>query len=211
MIFLCFYIINATTHISAEDDNKIIITYTENNTDYLLAERNPQDLKEVEKLTIEQANFAKISFLEPIDLSTDQLNKGNLLEHISFTRLGTIYLTNTGKMFLEKNAVVTFYNLPYYKTPLLMKNSELVNKDEIKNLTYVLSTQSNKGKLSFTAMPLANFSVTGFDSHISDTKNPYFVNGTGRLLLIIALITLQGIGVAIIVKLIEKRKIQENT
>jgi hypothetical protein len=169
-----------------------------------------EELRSISHFTLEIPGSCKITFKDQMDLSSDEIIEkiNKLSEFLNISIKGKISINLQALPIFESPATITMYGLPYQKTPLIYKNGKLATNEDISNVIYIVS-QSEGGTLQFDVTSVSNFEIKAPQDNLlmnDEQSNNYQTNSLKRMLLLIALITLQGMTVAGIVKKIEMRR-----
>lgn len=171
---------------------------------------NQEQLRNVENFTLHVVSKNKVTFQNALDLSAKETitKLEDLDEYIDFEKTGKVTIDTDYLDFLDSPATITMYNLPFNQTPQIYKDGKLVTTEEVSNVVYVYS-QTEGGTLSFDVNSFSTFEARGVSEETSADQEKQTDLSHIRLLLIIGLITVQGVVVAVVVKLIEKKRTAE--
>ncbi|MBN2095503.1 MAG: hypothetical protein JW727_05625, partial [Candidatus Aenigmarchaeota archaeon] len=98
-------------------------------------------------LMLERSGYGKIAYLQPVNLSG-----GVDLDELIAIGDGYIYVNSTEEPRLNKKANVTLYNLPYLKTPSVLKDGSVCSDCEF--ISYIGNS------LKFNVTGFSNYSAT---------------------------------------------------
>ncbi|MBU0976735.1 MAG: hypothetical protein ABIE03_01995 [Patescibacteria group bacterium] len=173
-----------------------------------------KQLKNVENFTLEVTEKNKVIFQNKLNLSfQERIQKLNKLDaYIDFDTTGKVSIDSEYLDFLDEPAHITMYGLPYDTTPLILKDGKLVTNGEVSNIVYTYSTSEKKGTLEFDVTSFSTYQAVSeeqfntYPLQQNDVMPPE--NSLGKMLLLIGIITLIGMGVAAGVKIVEKQRLE---
>lgn len=172
-----------------------------------------EQLKSIPNFTIELVGKNKVVFKNPLDFSDtvtiELLNK--LTDYIDIDTLGKVGIDSQNLPFFNSPATIYMYGLPFENTPLIYKDGKLVTNEEVSNIVYIYSL-SKGGTLQFDVASFSTYEAKA--AEISQLDQEYKIPGefsTLRIVIIIFLVTIEGIVVAVIVKRIERKRQNQKT
>ena len=114
-----------------------------------------EEIQELNKITLENTNYGKIVFNEPINVTNDKVNTDNLIDLDSNTEMSSnnIYLNSTEITNFNKSATIWLYNLDFTNPRIL--------KDGVVCPSYicVIESYSEEGTLKFNVTHFTSYSA----------------------------------------------------
>jgi hypothetical protein len=164
-------------------------------------------LREVKNFTIEIENKNKVQFKNTFDFSQREVFKKlqDISAYVNFSNTGEVTIDSKSLDMLKGEAIVTMYNLPYKVTPTIYKNGRLAKQSEVSNVTYIYSEDTESGTLIFQVSGFSTYTAK-LEEMISKTTSWEIENPLLRALILIGIITVQGMIAAFLVKVITGKK-----
>jgi len=174
-------------------------------------EMNQEQLRNVERFTIEEMNKNKVEFKNNMDLSSEETveKMNNLTEYIDLSSCGKVTIDADSISVFNSPATITMLGLEFDREPDIYKDGKLATSDQVTNVSYSYSEES-KGTLTFDVVGFSTYEAREIieDEQSTVTSDQYGSDdfNTTVLLLIIGGITMAGIVIVIIIKLRQEKK-----
>jgi hypothetical protein len=167
------------------------------------------ELKTIENPIFEIVNRNKVMFPGTFDFSSEivisRLNEMNDPKYFDLSQIGMVFIDTEYYPFFQIPAHIEMYSVPFKDTPYILQDYVRVTQEQVSDVIYIYS-ETEKGTMTFEA---SNFSRFSLEQKEMEPIPPLNDRSLYKLLLLIGIITLQGIVVAVIVKKILIKRNQE--
>lgn len=145
-----------------------------------ISKLSAEQLKSVDKFTLEVVGTARIEFKEPVDLSgvTTQLNQ--LDQYVRMNMVGDVFVDSEALKELNKPATITMAGLKFKKTPIIYKDNKPAG-DAVSQVSY----DAAKGVLVFDVTGFSRYTVVSADGNLLGSDSLYVVGALAVICLFV--------------------------